>query len=58
MCRIKSTVRLSRPSFSVPRYIFHCFYYCLSRTWIQDGEKKKKKKKMNDAAGLLIKENN
>ena len=45
----KSTFRLSRPSFSVCRYIFHLFYYCVSQTGTHDG-------KRNDAASLLIKD--
>ena len=34
VCRttFMSTLRLSRPSFSVPEYIFHSFYYRVSRT--------------------------
>ena len=41
----KSTLRLSRPSFSVRRYIFHLFYYRVSRTGIHDGKRKSEKKK-------------
>ena len=34
------TLRLSRPSFLVPEYIFHSFYYRVSRTWTMTKEKK------------------
>ena len=36
-----STLQLSRPSFSVPEYIFHSFYYRVSRTRTMTKEKKK-----------------
>ena len=43
VCRtiFMSTLRLSRPSFSVPEYIFHSFYYRVSRTRTMTKEKKK-----------------
>ena len=43
VCRttFMSTLRLSRPSFSVPEYIFHSFYYRVSRTRTRKKEKKK-----------------
>ena len=42
VCRttFMSTLRLSRPSFSVPEYIFHSFYYRVSRTRTMTKEKK------------------
>ena len=49
----KSTLQLSRLSFFSP-YIFHSFYYCVSRTGIHDG--KKKNRKRNAVPGLLIKD--
>ena len=41
VCRttFMSTLRLSRPSFSVPEYIFHSFYYRVSRTRTMTKEK-------------------
>ena len=47
VCRttFMSTLRLSRPSFSVPEYIFHSFHYSVSRTRTMT-----KENKMLDAA--------
>ena len=43
VCRttFMSTLQLSRPSFSVPEYIFHSFYYRVSWTLTMTKEKKK-----------------
>ena len=56
VCRTSfmSTLRLSRPSFSVPEYIFHRFYYRVSRTrTMTKGEKNVR----CGAAGLSVNEN-
>ena len=48
-----STLRLSRPSFSVPKYIFHSFYYRVSRTQTMTKEKNVR----CGAASLSVNEN-
>ena len=55
VCRTSfmSTLRLSRPSFSVPEYIFHSFYYRVSRTRTMTKEKNIR----CGAAGLSVNEN-
>ena len=55
VCRttFMSTLQLSRPSFSVPEYIFHSFYYRVSRTRTMTKEKKNVR---CGAAGLSVNE--
>ena len=55
VCRttFMSTLRLSCPSFSIPEYIFHSFYYRVSRTRTMTKEKNVR----CGAAGLAVNEN-
>ena len=55
VCRttFMSILRLSHPSFSVPEYIFHSFYYRVSRTRTM----RKEKNVRCGAAGLAVNKN-
>ena len=57
VCRTSfmSTLRLSRPSFSVPKYIFHSFY--LVTAYLELGPWRRKKNVRCGAAGLSVNEN-